>query len=132
VTPYSGEYDGSLHDAMTVTGDHENDTFTYSTDGESFSSKMPAFMHAGTYTVYVQVQRTGYTTLITDVQVVISQASGSISITSSPSKTYDGLPASSPSFTRAGTGGVTFTWHGDNGGAIGTLLTGAPADAGTY
>jgi hypothetical protein len=58
----------------------------------------------------------------------VTKATGSISITENPSKTYDGEAVSDPSVEKNGDGAVTYTYYD----ASGTELSGAPKDVGTY
>ncbi len=78
---YTGVYDGLNHDGVTakdVTGDVEGDvwTYTYSTDGETYTAEMPQYKDVGTYTVYVKAENPNYEgdKLITTVPVEITPA----------------------------------------------------------
>lgn len=133
VTPYSFIYDGTAHDAVTVNGTLAGDTITYSTNGTNFSPTCPQYTNTGSYPVYVKVTRTGYTTWESGLKTaVIDRASGSITISSDLSKTYDGSAVSNPSVNKNGGGAVTYTYYNDNSGSIGTSLSNAPSAAGTY
>ena len=133
VTPYTGVFDGSAHNAVTVTGTLTGDAITYNTNGTDFSSTCPQYTNADSYPVYVKVARTGYTTWESGLKTaVIDRAAGIITITSDISKTYDGIPALNPSVTKNGGGAVTYTYYNDNAGSVGTSLSNAPSAAGTY
>ena len=78
---YTGVYDGLNHDGVTakdVTGDVEGDewTYSYSTDGETYTAEMPQYKDVGTYTVYVKAENPNYEgdKLITTVPVEITPA----------------------------------------------------------
>ena len=74
IIPYSGIYDGEEHDAVTVDGAENTDTIMYQLgDGETTLS-VPQITDAGTYSVTVTVERTGYHPYTTMVQVSIEQA----------------------------------------------------------
>ncbi|MCD7863384.1 MAG: hypothetical protein LUG61_07715 [Lachnospiraceae bacterium] len=68
VTAYTGTYDGSEHEAVTIDGTGE--TVTYSTDGgENWTTTVPTIKDAGTLSVMVKVAETDtykeYTTTVT-------------------------------------------------------------------
>ncbi|MBR5414557.1 MAG: hypothetical protein IK105_01310, partial [Thermoguttaceae bacterium] len=46
--------------SITVGGTLEGDVVLYSTDGQTYSANVPAFINVGDYTVYAKVQRTGH------------------------------------------------------------------------
>ncbi|HOP11493.1 MAG TPA: InlB B-repeat-containing protein [Oscillospiraceae bacterium] len=133
VTPYTETYDGTAHDAVTVTGTLSGDVITYSTNGSDYFATLPQITDTGSYPVYVKVSRTGYTDWTSTLNTaVITRASGSLSITSDPGKTYDGTTVSNPSISKTGDGIVSFTYYNDNENALGSQLSGAPTNAGTY
>lgn len=133
VTPYTGTYDGDMHNAVTLTGTLDEDVVTYSEDGTSFTDTCPQYANAGTYSIYVKVSRTGSDDWESGLKnAVISRASGTITITGDPSKAYDGSPVTDPAVTATGTGEVTFSYYSDNAGAIETQLSDVPVAAGAY
>ena len=67
-----------------------------------------------------------------EATLTVNRLTGTVSITGDPSKTYDGTAVSDPAVDKIGSGSVTYTYYTDNGGSMGTLLSGAPANAGTY
>jgi hypothetical protein len=134
VSPYSGTYNGTAHDAVTIAGTLAGDTISYSTDGTNYSTVCPKYTNAGSYQVYVRVARSGYIAWESGMKTVdIGRATGSITITGNPSKTYDGTPASNPTVTKNGSGAVTFTYYYTAiDGSIGLPMVSAPVTAGTY
>ncbi len=78
-TGYTGKYDGKSHDGVTSVSvvnavEDLNWTYTYSTDGETYTDEMPQFKDAGTYTVYVKASNPNYEDLYTTVTVTITPA----------------------------------------------------------
>ena len=67
-----------------------------------------------------------------EATLTVNRLAGTVSITDDPSKTYDGTAVDDPAVSKNGSGSVTYTYYTDNEGSLGTLLAGAPADAGTY
>lgn len=94
ITPYEGTYDGSAHDAVTLSGTISGDVVTYSTNGTDFSSTCPKNTGVGSQTVYVKIQRNGYTPWTSEGQTsVISSKPITFNLvtTISPAE-YTGLP----------------------------------------
>ena len=74
-TGYSGTYDGTAHDGVTSVTPSESDaTITYSTDGTTYSSTMPQYTNAGTYTMYVKASKANYNDATKTVTVTIGKA----------------------------------------------------------
>ena len=125
----SKTYDGSSvpDPAYTSTGDGSV-TFQWLRQGSS-TPLAGAPADAGSYSVTaVAAQGTNHLAAdSTPVSFTISKAAGSVTVTSDPSKTYDGAAASAPSYTRSGDGAVTIEWYS---GA--TKLASAPVNAGSY
>lgn len=68
------DYDGQEH-TYTVVPNTENAVVTYSTsEYENYSSTIPVFQNAGTYTVYYKVEKDGYRTDYGSFLVVINKA----------------------------------------------------------
>ena len=134
VTPYSDIFDGTAHDAVTVTGMLAGDVVTYSTDGTHFASSCPKYTDAGSYPVYVKVERNGCTAWESGLKTAaVSRAGGSVTITGDPSKAYDGSAVLNPAIEKNGSGAVAYTYYNDNGGVIGTVpLPDAPSAIGIY
>lgn len=131
--PYTGTYDNAEHDAVTVAGTLAGDTITYSTNGTDYTGTCPQYTNAGSYPIYVKIDRTGYPTWESGLKTaVISRAFGTIAITSDSSKTYDGSAVVTPTVDKNGSGSVTYSYYNDNAGVIGSLLTDTPSAAGTY
>lgn len=100
---YSGTYDGEAH-SISVSCE-EGGTITYSTSSSgTYSSTNPSYANAGTYTVYYKVVKAGYITATGNKQVVISKATGTISVlTSSISLTKDETVKTTASLVGDGT-----------------------------
>lgn len=63
--------------------------------------------------------------------LTVEKVQGTISITSDPSKTYDGKAVSDPTVSKNGSGAVTYTYYAGTDTST-TPLASAPKDAGTY
>lgn len=74
ITPYSGTFDGSAHDAVTLSGALSGDVVTYSTNGTDFSSACPTGTNIGDYPVYVKVERNGYNPWISEKKTAVINA----------------------------------------------------------
>ena len=75
---FSGTYDGTAH-GITVTAP-EGATVKYGTaEGTYDLTASPTYTDAGTYTVYYQVKKVGYTTVTGSATVVINKAAGTVS-----------------------------------------------------
>lgn len=78
VTPYGGDdgavYDGEAHNAVTVNDVLSSDVVTYKLDDGEETSVMPTVANAGTYKVYVKVERPEFDAYITTVTVTIKPA----------------------------------------------------------
>ena len=77
VTPFNDRYDGSEHDAVTVTGTRQGDVVTYSVNDGEFTNVMPKLREPGTVQITVKVQRTGYEDFIYSCTAIM--ANGEIS-----------------------------------------------------
>ncbi|SEW20887.1 beta strand repeat-containing protein [[Clostridium] fimetarium] len=62
VVPYTGTYDGDVHDVVSVIGSMTEDIITYSTNGTEFSAACPQTTNTRSYPVYVRVERAGFAT----------------------------------------------------------------------
>jgi len=67
-----------------------------------------------------------------EATLTVNRLTGTANITGDPSKTYDGSAVNDPTVDKIGSGSVSYTYYTDNGGSMGTLLSGAPVNAGTY
>lgn len=107
---YTGKYDGQSHDGVTSVSvvnavEGLDWTYTYSTDGETYTDEMPQFKDAGTYTVHVKATNPNYEDLYATVTVEISPRE--VTLTSaSDSKTYDGTALTNHNVTVGGNGFV--------------------------
>ena len=115
-TAYSGTYDGQSHPLITdksVTGDVKGNTwtYTYSTDGTTYSTEMPRRTIAGTYPVWVKASCGNYEDLVVEVNAEISPKP--VTLTSgSQSWSYDGDAHSIEEVTTdgfVGNDGATFS-----------------------
>jgi hypothetical protein len=76
-TGYTGTYDGQAH-GITVTAP-DGATVKYGeTDGTYNLDASPTYTNAGTYTVYYQVTKPGYTTVTSRATVTISKAKATV------------------------------------------------------
>ena len=76
-TGYTGTYDGQAH-GITVTAP-DGATVKYGeTDGTYNLDASPTYTNAGTYTVYYQVTKPGYTTVTSSATVTISKAKATV------------------------------------------------------
>ena len=107
---YTGKYDGQSHDGVTSVSvvnavEGLDWTYTYSTDGETYTDEMPQFKDAGTYTVDVKATNPNYEDLYATVTVEISPRE--VTLTSATdSKTYDGTALTNHNVTVGGDGFV--------------------------
>lgn len=70
---YSGTYDGQSHSIGVTVPSPSGTTVTYSTDGINYSGTNPAFVNAGTYTVYYRIQKNKYDTVEGSKTVTINR-----------------------------------------------------------
>ena len=89
VTPYSGIYDKSEHDALTVEGLENSDIVTYIIDGKEVND-MPRITNAGNYPITLKVSRDGYAPYSQIYTAVISKANAEITVELNQSAEYDG------------------------------------------
>ena len=89
VTPYSGIYDKSEHDALTVEGLENSDIVTYIIDGKEVND-MPKITNAGNYPITLKVSRDGYAPYSQIYTAVISKANAEITAELNQSAEYDG------------------------------------------
>jgi len=75
---YSGTYDGQPH-GITVTAPTYASVRYGETEGTYDKTSSPTYTNAGTYTVYYQVKKVGYTTVTGSATVVINKAAGTVS-----------------------------------------------------
>ena len=133
-TGYNGAYDGSAH-AITVTVAKPEGTTTYyrtsedeSTDAGKWSTENPTFTDVGTYTVYWQVTKTGYTAASGSDTVNITKATlTGYSVTANPEATYDGTAKVSADVTLPEGATITYTYGEQTSNTIPSFT-----DVGTY
>lgn len=77
-TDYSGTYDGQEHSILVNVNNPEGTTVTYSVDGINYESNNPVFRDEGTHTVYYQLAKDNYTSIIGTKTVTINKKSVSV------------------------------------------------------
>ena len=111
-TPYTGTYDGKVHNAFTsVTTNPSDAKLEYSINGGTYSTTMPTVINTALFTVTVQASKAGYKTQSTTQTVKVNKANGNLSLSSySGTITYP----NSTSFTVSGTGSIS-AWSSNTG-----------------
>ena len=85
---YSGTYDGNTHSA-SVTSSVSGVTFKYGTVKGTYNlGSMPTYTNAGTYVVYYQATKAGYTTFEGSVKTVIRKKATTTSLNSANGVLY--------------------------------------------
>ena len=85
---YSGTYDGNAHSA-SVTSSVSGVTFKYGTAKGTYNlTSMPTYTNAGTYVVYYQATKAGYTTSEGSVKTVIQKKATTTSLRSADGILY--------------------------------------------
>ena len=85
---YSGTYDGNTHSA-SVTSSVSGVTFKYGTAKGTYNlTSMPTYTNAGTYVVYYQATKAGYTTSEGSVKTVIQKKATTTSLRSADGILY--------------------------------------------
>ncbi|MBP3920023.1 MAG: hypothetical protein J6D28_00490 [Bacilli bacterium] len=75
---YSGTYDGEAHGISVIAS---GATIKYGTSSGTYDlDESPTYTDVGTYTVYYQITRTGYTTVTGSKIVTITKANGSVTL----------------------------------------------------
>ena len=112
VTPYTGNYDGRQHNAVTVNVTPSDAKLEYSTNnGASYNTTMPIITNASSFTVIVRASKVGYKTESSTQTTKVNKANGSLSLSSySGTITYP----NSTSFTASGTGSIS-AWSSNTG-----------------
>ena len=81
VTPYTGIYDGKVHDAITKINVNPTDAkIEYSIDGEIYSETVPTITETSSFTVTVRASKTGYKTQIITETVKVNKAEGKLTL----------------------------------------------------
>ena len=87
---YTGTYDGTPHGINVTVTEPEGAEVRYGTEPGSYLSDIsPAYTDAGSYTVYYQVKKNGYTTVENSAVVSIAKALGTISYAVTSVSRYD-------------------------------------------
>ena len=107
-TGYAGTYDGSAH-GITVTAP-EDATIKYGTsEGTYDKTSNPTYTDTGTYTVFYEVTKFGFTTVTGSATVEITKAAGEIKYTTtSVTKNYGESAFTNDTFSNTGDGTVTY------------------------
>ena len=122
-TGYTGTYDGQSH-GITVTAP-DGATVKYGeTAGNYNLSASPTYINVGTYTVYYQVTKTGYTTVTGSAVVTISKAQATVSYDLYEFTAKIGEPFNRPYVTLDPQGLKLSYWSSDNDVAIVDAQTG--------
>ena len=83
VVPYTGVYDGKMHNALQSVDVTPSDAkIEYSTDGKTFSENMPQIINASSLNVTVRVSKTGYKTTTVTKVANIDKAEGKLTLSS--------------------------------------------------
>ena len=87
---YNGKYDGEAH-GITVSTTLSGAIIKYGTsEGKYDKIESPTYSDAGSYTVYYEITKEGYTTVIGRKYVVINKAVGNATLSSTSGTTYVG------------------------------------------
>ena len=122
-TGYTGTYDGQAH-GITVTAP-DGATVKYGeTAGNYNLSASPTYINVGTYTVYYQVTKTGYTTVTGSAVVTISKAQATVRYDLYEFTAKIGEPFNRPYVTLDPQGLKLSYWSSDNDVAIVDAQTG--------
>ena len=96
---YTGVYDMANHGITVVATDA---AIKYGTESGTYNlTSSPEYKNVGTYTVYFEITREGYTTVSGSEQVVISKKAATVE-TGSASKVYDGSALTNSTVTLGG------------------------------
>lgn len=128
-TGYDGVYDGQPHSITVTVTKPEGTTIEYRTSEEvAWSTTNPTFIDVGTYTVYWQVTKTGYTAASGSNTVNITKATlTGYSVTANPDATYDGEAHESATVTLPGGATISYTCN-----KVEYTTVPSFTDAGTY
>lgn len=105
---FSGTYDGEAH-GIKVTAP-EGATVKYGeAEGTYDKTSSPTYTDAGTYTVYYQVTKEGYTTVTNSATVTIAKAAGTVSFETTAISKMNTDAAFTNALTKTGDGKVTYS-----------------------
>lgn len=108
-TGFSGKYDGAAHGISVTVSSPSGATVKYGTaEGTYGLTASPTYTNAGTYTVYYQVTKEGYSTMTGSAQVAIAKADASISFAQATVEKIIGAAAFTNALTKTGDGTVTY------------------------
>ena len=80
VTPYTGNYDGRQHNAVTVNVTPSDAKIEYSINGGTYSTTMPTITNTSSFTVTVKASKAGYKTQTTTETVKVNKANGNLTL----------------------------------------------------
>ena len=81
VTPYTGEYDGQEHNALSDISVEPRDVqLEYSINGGEYSAEMPKIKDTSEFTVTVVASKEGYKTVSTTETVKVNKAEGTLTL----------------------------------------------------
>ena len=103
---YSSTYDGQPH-GITVTAPTYASVRYGETEGTYDKTSSPTYTNAGTYTVYYQVKKVGYTTVTGSATVVINKAAGTVSFSTDPVEKLNSDSAFKEEATLTGDGTIS-------------------------
>lgn len=128
-TGYNGSYDGNSHSITVNVAKPEGTTIEYRTSEEAaWSTTNPTFTNVGTYTVYWQVTKTGYTAASGSDTVNITKATlTGYSVTANSDATYDGEAHASATVTLPEGATISYTCNEVEYNAVPSFT-----DVGTY
>lgn len=136
VTGYRGSYDGESHTVTaTVNQDYQSTTtFSYSTNGTSWSSTKPSRTAAGTTTVYVRAVNSVLGTFTEETSITITKVPVTLTA-GSLSTTYDRQSHSVTTYTSSVSGlrfsGISASGSGTNAGEYPVTFRGVTIDVTT-
>ena len=80
-TPYTGTYDGKVHNAFTSVNVTPSDAkLEYSINGGTYSTTMPTITNTSSFTVTVKASKAGYKTQIKTETVRVNKAAGTLTL----------------------------------------------------
>ena len=128
-TGYEGIYDGEEH-GITVSATLDGATIKYGESNETYDKDVsPTYKDVGTYTVYYEITKEGYTTITGNKTVTIEKAEGNVTAPSAKTLTYTGSDQTLINAGSSSTGEIQYKLG--NSGTYSTSLPSA-TNAGTY
>ena len=107
---YTGTYDKKPHGITVTVENVEEATIKYGEeDGEYTLTESPTLMDAGEKTVYYEVSKTGYTTVIGNQKIIIEKAEGTVTYASKSVQKTFGDAAFTNEATNTGDGRLVYS-----------------------